>query len=233
MASTYGTPVLFTKEKNVWTLACRLVFDNNGGVYLDPMSSKGICAANPDQVSFSGNTVGSSVSISSITSFSGLFNGMSVTGITGGAGTSTISSMNANTGVVTLASGTGVTTQPANALIATGGRYRIQFGQQSGVRLDTYVKLMSFNADIREVTASASGSATSLQFFPNAPQAFIVQNNIPVRTIPMTTTSGSTDASVVVQFGYYGADHNTFTAAAPKAGEVVHLRFTLGNSTAP
>lgn len=231
MASTYGSPVLFTKEKNVWTLSCRLLFGANGTVTLDPMESKGFCAAFLDPVTFSGNTVASSASVSSITSFAGLFNGMTVTGSTSvGAGV-TVSSMNANTGVLTLSSGTNVLTQPGNLLQATGGRYRVQFGQQAGVRLDAYVKVMGFNCDWRETTGTAAGSATSLQFSPTVTNSFMVQNNIKVRTIPQTLTSGSTDASVAIQFGTYSG--GLFTVATPKPGEVAHFTFILGNSTAP
>ncbi len=233
MASTYGTPVLFTKEKNVWILSLRAVFGAGGTVVLDPLNSKGICAFNPDQVAFSGNTVASSTSVSSITSFSGLFNGMTVTGITAGIGSGiTLSSMTAGAGTLVLSSGTNVLPQQANALIATGGRYRVQFGQQSGVRLDPYVKLMSFSYDFRETTGSAAGSSSTLQLYPLAQTGFIVQNQITVRTIPQTATSGSTDASVAVQFGYYSGP-NIFTVATPAPGEAVHMQFLLGNSTAP
>lgn len=234
MANVYASPVLFTKEKNVHIFTLRAVFDNNGVVALDTSNSKGICAFGPDQVSFSGNTVASSASVSSVTSFAGLFNGMTVTGITQTVGAAvTISSMTAGTSTLVLSSGTNVVAQPANALIATGGRYRVQFGTLSGINLTPFVKLMGFSYDFRETTASASGNATRLQLYPYVEEAFVVQNNIAVRTIPATTTSGSTDASIAVQFGYYGSDNNTFTATTPKAGEVVHMTFVLGNSTAP
>lgn len=233
MANRYYDSVLFTMEKNVVTLSLRGVFGASGTVAIDALNSKGILNITPDQVAFGGNTVASSTSISSTTSFSGLFNGMTVTGLTQtvGAGV-TISSMNATTGVITLSSGTNVVASPANALIATGGRYRVQYGLNVGNRLDTYNKLMYFGYEFREITGSAAGSSSTLQLYPACPEGFIVQNNIQVRTIPSTATSGSTDASLAIQFGYYGASNNIFTAATPQAGEVVHMVFVLGNSTA-
>lgn len=233
MANRYQSPVLFSMDKNVTFVTLRAVFGASGTVVVDAVNSKGISYMATDQVSFVTNTVASSATTSSVTSFSGLFNGMTVTGLTGtlGAGV-TISSMSAGTGAITLSSGTNVVTQQANTLIATGGRYRVQFGLTVGGRLDTYNSLLHFSYDFREITGSAAGSSATLQLYPYAADGFIVQNNIAVRTIPQTTTSGSTDASIAVQFGAYGTDNNTFTAITPKAGEVVHMFFVFRNSTA-
>lgn len=233
MANRYSTPVLFAMEKNLTVVALRAVFGAGGSVVVDAINSKGISYMAPDQVAFSANTVASSATISSVTSFSGLFNGMTVTGLTQSVGASvTISSMTAGASSLVLSSGTNVIAQPANSLLATGGRYRVQFGLTVGNRFDTYNKLLAFSYDFREITGSAAGSATSLQLYPICADGFIVQNNTGIRTIPGTTTSGSTDASLAIQFGSYGANSNIFTATTPQPGEVVNMLFTFGNSTA-
>ncbi len=233
MANRYTTPIMFAFDKDITFVSLRAVFGANGTVALDAINSKGISYMAPDQISFVTNTVASSATTSSVTSFSGLFKGMTVTGVTSTIGTGiTISSMSAGTGAITLSSGTNVTTQQANTLIATGGRYRVQFGLTVGNRFDTYNSLTHFSYDFREITGSAAGSSATLQLYPLAADGFIVQNNVQVRTIPSTTTSGSTDASVAIQFGAYGADNNTFTAVTPAAGEVVHMYFVFRNSTA-
>lgn len=233
MANRYASPVLFSMDKNVTIVSLRAVFGAGGAVAIDAVNSKGISYMAPDQVAFVANTVASSATTSSVTSFSGLFNGMTVTGLTTTVGASvTISSMTAGTGAIVLSSGTNVTTQQANSLLATGGRYRIQFGLTVGNRFDTYNSLLHFSYDFRETTASASGSSATLQLYPLAADGFIVQNNVAVRTIPSTTTSGSTDASLAVQFGFYGSNSNSFTAVTPQAGEIVHMFFVFRNSTA-
>jgi hypothetical protein len=233
MANRYTTPIMFAFDKDMTFVTLRAVFGASGTVVVDAINSKGISYMAPDQVSFNTNTVASSATTSSVTSFSGLFNGMTVTGLTSTIGANiTISSMTAGTGAIVLSSGTNVTTQQANNLIATGGRYRVQFGLTVGNRFDTYNALTHFSYDFREVTGSASGSSASLQLYPVAEEGFIVQNNVGVRTIPSTTTSGSTDASIAVQFGYYGASGNSFTAVVPQPGEVVHMYFVFRNSTA-
>ncbi len=232
MANRYQSPVLFAMEKNVVFVSMRAVFGANGSVVIDPLNSKGICSMAPYSVPFSGNTVASSASISSVTSFAQLYNGMTVTGLTASVGAAvTISSMTAGTGTLVLSSGTGVVPQPGNALLATGGQYIVQFGTQAAMRLDTYNKLMAVSVDWREITGSASGTSSQLALYPAVQEAFVVKNNIQVRTIPQTTTSGSTDASVFLQFGYYGASNNIFTVTNPQPGEVAHILFVLGNST--
>lgn len=232
MANRYPSPVLFAMEKNVVFVACRAIFGANGAVALDTNNSKGVCSIAPYSVPFSGNTVASSTSISSITSFAQLYNGMTVTGLTSTVGAAvTISSMTAGTGTLVLSSGTNVTTQQANALLAAGGQYIVQFGTQAATRLDGYNKLLSIGVDWREVTGSASGTSSQLALYPQATDSFVVKNNIQVRTIPATTTSGSTDCSVTLQFGFYGSNNNIFTVATPAPGEVAHMMFVFGNST--
>lgn len=220
-------------DKNVTFVTLRAVFGAGGSVAVDAINSKGISYMAPDQVTFVTNTVASSATTSSVTSFAGLYNGMTVQGVTSTIGANvTISSMTAGTGAIVLSSGTNVTTQQANTMIATGGRYRVQFGLTAGNRLDTYNSLLHFSFDFREITGSASGSSATLPLYPVAEEAFIVSNNVGVKTIPSTTTSGSTDASIAVQFGYYGSTGNSFTAVVPQPGEVVHMFFVFRNSTA-
>ncbi len=79
MASTYGTPVLFTKEKNVWILSARITFGTNGAAALDVSQSKGFCAVWQNTPTFTAGTNGSSSLLGSVSSFAGLFPGMNLT----------------------------------------------------------------------------------------------------------------------------------------------------------
>ncbi len=232
MASTYGTAVAFTKEKNVWTLSAVVTFGATGIPTLDTNNSKGICNFAIDAVSFTANSVGSSATLSSVTSFQGLYNGMTVNGALGGPGT--VSSITAGSGLITLTSGTGIVTANAGVMTATGGRFRVQFGQQAAQRLDAYVKLMTFGYSWDMSASSAAGSVSTQALAPSAADMFIAQNTISVRTIPQTSTSGSTDCSLVIQMGnaQAGAGGN-FIAASPVAGSKVRFFFVFGNSTSP
>lgn len=231
MASTYGTPVAFTKEKNVWTLSARVVFNPSGVAVLDTSNSKGICAVNSESIAFTGGVVNSTTTIGSISSYAGLFPGMTITG--SGVATSQVISSTmaaASTGTITVAK-QNITTADEVALQATGGRYQFQFGQEAAKRLDTYVKLLGVQVSWDESTSSAIGTATSLALAPAGPEAFVVKNNISIRTIPQTTTTGSTDASISLQFGY--GRGVLFNAATPQTGESCRVVFVFGNSTAP
>lgn len=233
MADRYTTPVMFGFEKNIVFVYLRAVFGASGTVVLDQNNSKGVCAFNPNTVVFNGNTVASSATISSVTSFAGLYPGMSITGSPGTLGANiTISSMTAGTGSLVLSSGTNVVTQPADTLFASGGQYLIQFGQLAGVRLDSYNKLLSVNYDWREVTGSAAGSSTTVPLFPAATDTFVTSVRTGIRTIPQTLTSGSSDCSITIQMGFYGSNDNTFTAVNPQPGEVLHMSIAFCNSTA-
>jgi hypothetical protein len=121
--------------------------------------------------------------------------------------------------------------QATTTITATGGQYIIQLGQLAGQRLDAYAKLLDYNFSWDESTGSASGGYQVLQLAPASQSSFIVGNNTKVRTIPATTTSGSTDCTVTIQFGN-GAGTG-FVAQSPSAGEVLRLNLGLGNSTAP
>lgn len=230
MANRYYDAVAFTLEKNVVTLSANVSFGATGIPTLNTLASKGICNFAVDALAFNANSVGSSATLSSVTSFSGLYNGMT---LSGSLGTGTISSITAGSRLITLTSGTGITTTNGALVNATGGRFRVQFGQQAAKRLDTYNKLMGFQYSWDYSSASTSGGALIQAVAPNAPETFIVQNNTQVRTIPQTLTSGSTDASLVIQTGnYLGGAGQNFTAANPVAGSILRLVFVFGNSTA-
>lgn len=230
MASRNFTPVNFALEKNTVFLSARVTFGATGIPTLDTMNSKGICNFAIDAVTFNANTVGSSATMSSVTSFAGIYNGMS---LAGGFGSGTVSSITAASRLITLTSGTGVVTTNGALVAATGGRFRVQFGAQAGVRFDTYYKLLGFNYSWDMSAASVSGSALVQASAPSAPDMFIAQNNTRIVTIPRTLTSGSTDASLVLQMGNQlaGAGVN-FTAASPVAGSALRLGFMFGNSSA-
>lgn len=233
MASTYGSPVAFTKEKNVWTLAAKVQFGASGAVTLDTNNSKGICAAWNESVAFTGGTTNSTTTLGSISSFDGLFFGMTVVGPAGELQSSTtISSFSAAGKSVTL-SKQAITTDATATYNATGGRYRFQFGQQAGLRLDPYVKLMGVEVRFDVTTGSAGGNATQLQLAPSAPVAFVVDNLSSTRTVPTTLATSSTDASVAIQFGYGQGPGTGFVATAPADGEIARVVFIFGNSTAP
>lgn len=230
MANRYYDAVAFTLEKNVVTLSARVSFGATGVPTLNTLASKGICNFAVDAVPFNANSVGSSVTLSSVTGFQGLYNGMS---LAGSFGSGTISSITAGSGLITMTSGTGVVSTNGALVNATGGRFRVQFGQQAAQRLDTYNKLMDFGYSWDYSAASVSGSATLQAVAPNTPDMFIVQNNTQVRTIPQTLTSGSTDASLVLQMGnFLGGAGLNFTAANPVAGSSVRFYFVFGNSSA-
>lgn len=226
----YTTPVLFSFEKNLTILSLHAIWGNNGVPVLDTKNSKGICNFAIDAVALNGNTVASSSTVSSVTSFSGLFNGMTVAGPGIGSAV-TISSMTAGTGSIVLSSGTNNLTVPGGLLTATGGRFRVQFGQLAAQRLDPYAKLLGVSYEWF-MTGSAAGSATTLQLAPAAPEMFVVSNRTQNRTIPQTLTSGSTDCSLVLQFGTPAAA-GAFVATNPAPSEGIRMLFVFGNSTAP
>lgn len=230
MANRYSSAVLFAMEKNVTFLALRAVFQANGTVSLDAINSKGIASLNPYTETFTGNTTGSSATITSVSNFTGLYVGQTITGTAFGS-TVTIASISASAGgSITLSSGTGVAPSNAGAIFATGGQYIVQFGLSNGNRLDTYHYLMYSAVEFRETTASAQ-SATTQAYFPAASDYFVIKNNTGVRTIPTTATTASTDAALIFQLGNV-TSNNLFTAATPQAGETMHMYFVFSNSTA-
>lgn len=228
MANRYGTPVTFTMEKNVVQLYARVIFGPSSVPLLDTSNSKGFCNVGFNTPVFTGTTASGSSSISSVSSFKGLFTGMTLTG--SGVG-GTIGTMTAATSTIVM-SAPATSAQATTTITATGGQYVFQLGTQAGVRLDAYNKLLDFNFTFYEENGSATGAYQQLQLAPNAPLGFVIQNNISTRTIPATLTSNSTDCTIVVQFGSGGAG-SSFVAAAPVNGEILRLSLDLGNSSAP
>ena len=233
MANVYGTPVLFTKEKNVWILSATVQFGASGAPTLNTTASKGFCSVANESVAFTGGTTNSTTTLGSVSSFDGLFYGMSITGPAGELNAATINSFSAAGKSIVLSSQAIATNAGPAIYNATGGRYRFQLGTKAAQNLTPFVKILAVNVTRDLSTGSASGSAVALQSAPSAPVAFIVDNNISVRTIPATAASGSTDASFALQFGYGVGPGTGFVAAAPVDGEVLRVEVVLGNSTAP
>ena len=228
MAGRNFTPVSFGLEKNIVQLYARVVFGSNGAPILDTANSKGICNVALNAVSFTGATTNSTTVIGTVSSFQGLFSGMTVT-------TSSSAALQANT-VISSASSLALSfnnqsifTAAGVPFTAVGGQYIFQFGTQAGQRLDGYFKLLDWNYVWDESTGSASGSALQSQLAPAASNGFIIGNKTQIRTIPATGTSGSTDCTLTVQFGT--AAGVQFQAVQPVAGEVLRCSFTFCNSS--
>lgn len=228
MASTYGRPVAFTKEGNVWTLSAHVTF-SGAGPSLDTSNSKGICSFAKQSLVFTGATVSSSATVTSVSSFQGLYTGMTVTG-SGVAASSTIGTITASTKSFILNKAVDTGNDPIT-LTASGGRYVMQFGQQAAQRLDAWYKLLYVQESWDMSAASASGSAGLAALSPNGPLMFVAQNNTSVRTIPATSTSGSSDCSLSLQFG--SGRGASFVANDPVAGEGVRILVVFGNLSAP
>lgn len=233
MANVYGTPVLFTKEKNVWILSALVQFGPSGAVTLNTNQSKGFCAVWNESVAFTGGTTDSSSSLGSVSSFAGLFRGMSLAGANIQAGT-IVGSFTASGGIVTLGGPLPTASGTAEGTFqATGGRIRLQLGTKAAQNLTPFVKVLGVNISPDVSTGSASGALNYMQRAPAAPVAFVVQNKVSIRTIPATAVSGSTDASLAIQFGYGVGPGTGFVAQSPSDGEVYRIEVILGNSTAP
>lgn len=232
MANTYGTAVNFTKELNVWTLSAQLVFGPSGAVSFTALQQKGFCAINPESVVFTGASTNSSTAISSVSSFRGIFNGMTITAATAGElqAASTVSSITAATQILTISKQAIITEATTATYFATGGRYRLQLGTLAGVNVTPFVKVLGMSVVQDMSSGSASGALAYGQVAPPATHAFIVDNKISVRTIPTTQATNSTDASLAIQFGYGVGPGMGFIAQAPADGTKVDILLTLGNS---
>lgn len=233
MANVYATPVLFTKEKNVFMLSAVIVFGPSGAASLDTTASKGFCAVNPDTITLTGGTTNSSTSLGSVSSFAGIFQGMTIVGAAGELqAATTVSSYSATTKTITLSKQV-ILTSGSSTYQVSGGRYRLQLGTLAAQNLTPFVKVMGVDIVPDVTTGSSVGTAAQIQLAPAYSSAFLVQNNVSIRTIPQTTTSGSTDASIVLQFGIGNGPGTGFTAVTPSDGERCRVVLTLGNSTAP
>lgn len=228
MANRYNTPVVFAMEPNMMTLSAHITFGATGVPTVDAINSKGIANVWNQSLVYTGSTVSSSATVTSVSSFSGLFTGMTVTG-SGVAASTTIGTISASTGSIVL--NKPVDTGNASVtLTSNNGRYIFQFGLNVGNRLDPYYKLLFVHSSWDESSSSASGAFLVSALAPAAPNMFIQQNNTRTRTIPATATSGSTDCSLILQTGV-GAGVN-FVATNPVGGEGLRVLFVFGNSSA-
>lgn len=244
MANEFGTAVSFTKEKNVWILSARITFDQNGAAALDTNNSKGFCNVWQNTPTFTAGTNGSSSLLGSVSSFRGLFPGMNLT--TGSSvafiASATIGSMSAANALlgkfpVTAANNTQsgfpqVDVDAMTFIAGSGGgatgQYILQLGQALS-RVQTWPKLLAVQHSFDETTGSASGGVLQRQLAPNAPSMVLIKDNTKIKTIPASATSGSTDASITVQFGTgFGSN---FQVGVPAPGEAVRIMLVLGNST--
>lgn len=227
MANRYQNPVQFAMEPNLVTLSAHVTFGATGVPSVDALNSKGIANVWNQSLAFTGATSSGSSTITSVSSFFGLYTGMVISG-SGVAGSPTIGTISAATGSVVLSAPVGAA--GTTAFQATGGRYIFQFGLNNGNRLDPYYKLLYVRSDYDESSGSASGSVGVAALAPVAPNNFLVANNSKQRTIPQTQATASTDCSLILQ---YGTGVGTgFTAKDIAAGEGVRVLFVFGNSSA-
>ena len=249
MATGYGVPVRFTKEKNVWDLFVTLNVGSGGALNIAQSINgqyicKGIANVWQSTPTFTGVTSSGSATINSVSSFQGVYPGMALVSSGNVAAGATVGTITAATGSIVIngSSAAGFTGSTGAAMTVSGGQYIFQFGVLTNIngsntstsRLDTYNRLLDFNVSYDGATSSAIGTATQVSTIPNASQYFLVQNNITQKTIPQTATSGSTDAAVVHQFGNSGGTlGNGFTPAVLAPGTAIRVNFSFGNTTSP
>lgn len=214
----YVRPVMFAFEPDVVHQFSLVTFGATGSTTINTLQSKGICGFSLNTISITGTTASSSTTVSGVSSYVGLYVGMTVSdgGVHIPANT-TISSMTPASGTITLSqNATGTNT----GLSVYGGQYMITFGRQltPTKQLDTYVKLLGLNHNWDETSLQgATGTAASA---PAAPSMFLVQNNI----------TNTNLANLVVQFGS-GAG-SSFVAYTPASGEQVRVAAQLCRSNA-
>lgn len=249
MATGYGVPVQFTKEKNVWDLFGKFNIGSGGAINVGVVQTnagpqtinKGFANVWQNTPTFTAVTASGSSTITSVSTFFGLFSGMAITNanITTGL---TVGTISVATGSIILngtgSPATGFTGSTGGIFVASGGQYILQFGVSQTIgsltnnsRLDTYNRLLNFVVTYDSTTASAMGTATQQQLPPNSDTCFIVRNLITTKTIPTTTTTASTDASITVQFGTI--TNVGFTPSVLPPGLEFKAKVTLGNTTAP
>lgn len=234
MANRYGSVVMFALEKNVYNIFGQFVFDNGGVISTVANNSKGICNAWQNTPTFSGATSSGSATITSVTSFAGLFTGMQITGASASSTSLTIGTISASTGSVVLSKAAALATSASSSFVAQGGQYIIQFGtNQSLGMLDAYAKLVSVLWNPEMTTGSSSGTLTQAQLMPTdgSGEPTLIGNFTKQRTIPTTLTSASQDCTIVIQFGNGGG--TGFVASVPGAGEQWKMHAVFVNSTAP
>jgi hypothetical protein len=245
MATGYGVPVRFTKEKNVWDLFTVLNVGSGGalntaqsvnGQYIN----KGIANVWQNTPTFTAVTSSGSATITSVSSFAGIYSGMAIVSSGNLPAGVTVGTITATTGSIVLNGGnaSGFTGSTGSLMVVSGGQYIFQFGVlttvgslSSNARLDTYNRLLDYNVSYDCSVASSIGTATQQALAPSTSQYVIVANNTTVKTIPAVATAASTDACLIVQFGNsIGA---AFVPAVPTPGTVIRTDFTFGNTTSP
>lgn len=219
-------PVCFAFEPDVVSVFALISFGSTGAPTLNTTQCKGICNITRKTISITGDIANTSPTVSNVSSFAGLYVGMSITG-TGIPAATTISAMTPGSGTITLSQNATATTATL-AISVAGGQYVIQLGRQAGVQLDTYNKLLalSHNWDESGLQGGASTAASS----PAAPAMILIGNQTAVRTVPPTVAGNLTDATITVQFGTLSGA--TFVAADPATGEKVRLSVKLCRSGA-
>lgn len=245
MATGYGTPVRFTKEKNVWDLFGAFSIGSGGAINVAQTQSgqfinKGIASVWQNTPMFTGVTSSGSSSITSVSSFAGIYSGMALLGAANIPAGVTVGTISASTGSIVMNGGSasGFTGSAGAIMVVSGGQYIFQMGVATTIgsltltsRLDTYNRLLDFNISYDYSTASSIGTATQQALGPNTSQYFVVANNITTKTVPPTQATSSTDASVIVQFGNIVGTTFVPTTLAP--GTLMKADFTFGNTTAP
>lgn len=213
-------PVQFAFEPDVVSVFANLSFGAAGAVTLNQSatdSSKGLCAAAPVSTVITATTDGSTAVLTAVSSFVGLYVGMGISGA-GIPAASTISSMNAGSGTITISANT-TAAHAAEAVTVTGGQYVLTFGRNATLKqLDAYNKLLAMHHCWDE--SGNQGSASVAALAPAALSMFVVGNSI----------SNSQVATITVQFGS-GAG-TSFVAAVPDSGSKVRLMFSLCRSSA-
>lgn len=246
MATGYGTPVRFTKEKNVWDLFAIMNVGSGGALNFATASTgngvtpicKGIANVWQYTPTFTGVTSSGSATITSVSSFQGIFSGMALISSGNIPAGATVGTISVATGSIVMNGGSaaGFTGSTGATMVVSGGQYIFQFGVQStmgsltsNARLDTYNRLLDYNFSYDASTSSSIGTATQAQLAPNASQAFVVLNNITVKTVPPTLATASTDACLIVQFGNNVG--SAFVPVVPAPGLGVRADFTFGNTS--
>lgn len=219
-------PVQFAFEPDVVNIFGKISFGAAGAPTMDTTQCKGLCNVTRKSISITGDIANTSPTVSNVSSFAGLYNGMSITG-TGIPASTTILSMTPGSGTITLSANATATTSTL-AITVAGGQYVIQLGRTAGVNLDTYNKLLGLHHTWDET--GLQGGASTGASSPAAPAMFLVGNLTNTVTVPPTVASALTSATLTVQFGTLSA--GTFVAKDPASGEIVRLALQMCRSSA-
>lgn len=211
-------PIMFAFEPDVVFAFAKMSFGASGVPTLDTKNSKGFCDVRQQVIAITGTTANASPTVTSVSSFVGLYVGMFIDdGGTNVAVGTTISAMNPGAGTITLsANATGTNT----GLNVTGG-YILTLGQLYKTRLDAYNKLLDLNYTF-DLTGLQGGVSTGASA-PAAPQLFLTANNI----------SNAALANIIFQTGN-GTDaaNLPFKSIVPANGEILRLTLKLCRSGA-